>query len=140
AAAGMDLRLHHPDLAAELLCRFNGLVDRKACNSARRGDGERPEDFLALIFVDLHAAFPLYHFGYHFLTVSLVVSSAWHWSSWNGFGPSSRSSGSSPAKVWIAAVGRPASISVRCVQPRTLPRSSQVRLRKPRTRFRPISF
>src|SRR6188474_2894279 len=45
------------------------------------------------------------HFGYHLRTVSLVVSSAWHWSSWNGLRPSSRSSGISPAKVWIAAVG-----------------------------------
>src|SRR5205823_11990074 len=127
------------DFAAQLLRRFDRLVDAHRGKAARRGHAVLAKDLLALVFVDFHAAFPLNHFAYQTRTVSLVVSSAWHWSSWNGFGPSSRSSGISPAKVWIAAVGRPASISVRCVQPRTSPRSSQVRLRQPRTSRRPIS-
>ena len=45
----------------------------------------------------------------------------------------------SPAKDWIAAVGMPASISVRCVQPRTPPRRSLLFLRNPRARLSPTS-
>src|SRR6266436_3303230 len=128
AAAGVDLRLHYPDLAAELLRRVDRLVHAHRGKAARRRHAVFAEDLLALVLVDFHAALPLYHFGYQTLTVSLVVSSAWHWSSWNGLAPSSPSSGVSPAKVWIAAVGSPASSSVRCVQPLTLPSRSQLLL------------
>src|ERR1044071_5518115 len=44
-----------------------------------------------LPFLCLYAARPLYHLGYHTRTVSVLVSSAWHWSSWTGLAPSSRS-------------------------------------------------
>jgi hypothetical protein len=84
AAAGVDLRLHHPDLAAELLGCLDGLIDAESGEAARRGDAELAEDLLSLVLVDLHQAcvFSLrYHFGYHFFTVSERVSSAWHWSS-----------------------------------------------------------
>src|SRR5262249_57435497 len=104
--------------------RVDRLVDAEGREASRCGHTVLPEDFLALVLVDLHAAFPLYHFGYQTRTVSPLVSSAWHWSSWKGFVPSSCSSFISPANDWIAAVGLPASISVRCVQPRTPPRGS----------------
>jgi hypothetical protein len=55
AAAGVDLRLHHPDLAAEFLGRLDRLVDGKAGDAARRGDPEFPQDLLALVFMDFHA-------------------------------------------------------------------------------------
>src|SRR5438067_1762917 len=78
AAAGVDLRLHHPDLAAELLCRLHRLVDAHRREAARRRHAVLPEDLLPLVLVNFQAAFPLYHFGYQILTVSPVVSSAWH--------------------------------------------------------------
>src|SRR5437868_508320 len=64
AAAGVDLRLHHPDLAAELLCRFHRLVDAHRREAARRRHAVLPEDLLPLVLVNFQAAFPLYHFGY----------------------------------------------------------------------------
>src|SRR3954467_800956 len=133
----MDLRLDHPHAAAELLRRVERFFDAERGEPARRRHAILPEDFLALVFVDLHAALPLYHFGYQMRTVSVLVSSAWHWSSWNGFEPSSCSSFISPANDWIAAVGLRASISVRGVQPRTPPSSSFACCLNPRTRFRP---
>jgi hypothetical protein len=54
AAAGVDLRLHDPHLAAELVGRFHGLLDAEARDSARCRDTEFAEDFLRLVFVDLH--------------------------------------------------------------------------------------
>ena len=54
AAAGVDLRLHDPHLAAELLRRLDRLVDGERGNAARRGHAVLAEDFLALVFVDVH--------------------------------------------------------------------------------------
>ena len=59
AAAGMDLRLDHPDLAAEFLGRLDGLVDGKTGLAARRGDPELPQDLLALVFMDFHVMPPV---------------------------------------------------------------------------------
>src|SRR6267378_1966500 len=140
AAAGVDLRLDHPDLTAELLRCFHRLIDREGREAARRRHAVFAQHFLALVLVDLQAALPRYHFGYHFFTVSVVVSSAWHWSSWKGLRPSSRSSFISPAKVWIAAVGMPESISVRCVHPFVPPRISLTFFRKSFARLRPMSL
>src|SRR4051812_37283342 len=133
----MDLRLDHPHAAAELLRRVDRFVDAERGKAAWRRHAELTENLLALVLVDFHAAFPLCHFGYQTRTVSVLVSNAWHWSSWNGFEPSSCSSFISPANDWIAAVGMPASISVRWVQPRTPPSSSFAFCLNPRTRFRP---
>src|SRR3954469_12199359 len=133
----MDLCLDHPHAAAELLRRVERFVDAQRGEAARRRHAVLPEDFLPLVFVDLQAAFPLNHFGYQTRTVSVLVSSAWHWSSWKGFEPSFCSSFISPANDWIAAVGMPASISVRWVQPRTPPSSSFALSLKCRARLRP---
>src|SRR6185295_1315902 len=140
ATAGVDLRLHHPYLAAELLRGFNRFFSGKTGKPPRRGNAVLAQDLLPLVLVNFQAAFPLYHFGYHVLTVWVLVSSAWHWSSWKGLEPSSPSSCISPAKVWIAAVVRPPSSSVRCVQPRTEPNRWCTFWRKPRTRLRPMSL
>ena len=76
AAAGADLRLHHPDLAAKLLRRLDRFVDAHRREAARRRHAVLAEDLLALVLVDFHAALPLNHFGYQSLTVSVLVSSA----------------------------------------------------------------
>ena len=54
AAAGVDLRLDDPHLAAERLRGLDGLVDGKRRNAARNGHAEPAEDLLALILVNLH--------------------------------------------------------------------------------------
>ena len=54
AAAGVDLRLHDPDRAAELLRRLGRLADAERGIAARHRDAEAGEDFLALVFVNLH--------------------------------------------------------------------------------------
>jgi hypothetical protein len=54
AAAGVDLRLHHPHLAAELLRRIDGFVDAERGEAARGRQAVLAEDFLALVLVDFH--------------------------------------------------------------------------------------
>jgi hypothetical protein len=54
AAAGVDLRLHDPDAAAQLLCDGHRFVGRHRRLAARRGDAVLPEDLLALVLVDVH--------------------------------------------------------------------------------------
>src|SRR6185369_7068401 len=56
AAAGVDLRLHHPDAAAEFFRRLDRFVDAEARESARRDHAEFAEQFFALVLVDFHAA------------------------------------------------------------------------------------
>ena len=54
AAAGMDLRLDHPDGAAQLLRRFAGFEHGEGRVAARHRHAEVAKDFLALVLVDLH--------------------------------------------------------------------------------------
>ncbi len=54
AAAGVDLRLDDPDRTAELLRRLGRFADAERGIAARHGDAEAGQDFLALIFVNLH--------------------------------------------------------------------------------------
>ena len=54
AAARMDLRLDHPDRPAEFLSSFHCFLHGKCGDSARRGNAELAQDFLALVFVNLH--------------------------------------------------------------------------------------
>ena len=54
AAAGMDLRLHHPDRATELLRRLGGFQHAERGVAARHRHTELAQDFLALVLVDLH--------------------------------------------------------------------------------------
>ena len=56
ASAGMDLRLHHPDRAAELLRRLDSLVHGESGIAARHGHARLAQEFLALVFMDLHDA------------------------------------------------------------------------------------
>jgi hypothetical protein len=62
AAARVDLRLDDPHGTAQRLRRLHGLVDGERRDAARYRHAIAAEDFLALVFVDLHAA-PRYHFG-----------------------------------------------------------------------------
>ncbi len=59
AAARMDLGLDHPHLSAQLSCRVHRLLDGKAGDPARGFDAVSAQDFLCLVFVDLHR-FPLF--------------------------------------------------------------------------------
>jgi hypothetical protein len=54
AAAGVDLRLHHPDRPAELLRRRFRLLGRHQRLAARHRHAELLEDGLGLVFVDVH--------------------------------------------------------------------------------------
>ena len=54
AAAGMDLRLHHPDRAAELVGGLHGLVDAHGRNAARHRHAEFAQHGFRLVFVDVH--------------------------------------------------------------------------------------
>jgi hypothetical protein len=54
AATGVDLGLDHPHRAAELLGGFHGLLHRECGNAARHGHTKLAQDFLALVFVNLH--------------------------------------------------------------------------------------
>ena len=54
APACMDLRLDHPDLAAECLRGLRRLIDGKRRNAARRRHTELAQYFFALVLVDLH--------------------------------------------------------------------------------------
>ena len=51
AAAGMDLRFHHPHFAAELLRRGHRFVDAEARDAARRRDAVFAQDFFRLVFI-----------------------------------------------------------------------------------------
>ena len=55
AATGVDLRLHHPYLAAELFGRLHRFVHGKARHAARCGHTVLAQDFLTLVFVNVHA-------------------------------------------------------------------------------------
>ena len=54
AAAGVDLRLHHPDRPAELLRGRFRLLGRHHRLAARHRHAELLEDGLGLVFVDVH--------------------------------------------------------------------------------------
>ena len=56
AAAGVDLRLDHPHGAAQLLRRFDGLLNGECRDAAGHGHAELTQDLLALVLVDLHEA------------------------------------------------------------------------------------
>ncbi len=56
AAAGVDLRLHHEDGAAQVLRGLDRLFDRVGGEPARDGDAELFEDGLGLMLVDVHWA------------------------------------------------------------------------------------
>src|SRR5690606_33946241 len=53
-ATGVDLGLDHPHGAAELLGCFHGFLHRESGNAARNGHTKIAQDFLALVFVNLH--------------------------------------------------------------------------------------
>ena len=54
ATAGVNLRLDDPDLAAQRFSRLDGIVNRETRDTARRGDPLFTQDFLALIFMNVH--------------------------------------------------------------------------------------
>ena len=54
AAAGMDLRLHHPDRPRQRLRGLHGLVDRECRRALRQRHAVLPQQLLGLIFVDVH--------------------------------------------------------------------------------------
>ena len=56
AAAGVDLGLDDPDAAAEFLSGFHRLLHRERGVAARHGHAELAQEFLALVFVDLHGS------------------------------------------------------------------------------------
>ena len=58
AAAGMDLRLHHPDRAAQFLGRRHRFLDREGGLAARHRHAEAAQDLFGLIFVDVHGKTP----------------------------------------------------------------------------------
>ena len=54
APSGMDLCLHHPYRAAQLLCRSHCFINAEARHTARRGYAKLPQDFFTLILVNFH--------------------------------------------------------------------------------------
>ena len=56
ASTGVDLGLDHPYPATEFLGNLDRLIDGKSRLAARNRHAELFQDFLALIFVDLHAS------------------------------------------------------------------------------------
>ncbi len=54
AAAGMDLRLDHPDRPVQFACRGLGLVGLQNDPSVRHGRAVLPQELLGLIFMDVH--------------------------------------------------------------------------------------
>ena len=54
AAAGVDLRLDHPDRPVELFRRLHGLIDREGRIALRDGNAEGLQDGLGLVLVDVH--------------------------------------------------------------------------------------
>ena len=59
AAAGMNLRLHHIDRPRQLFRSGDGFVYAHRCDPRRNRHAEFREDFLGLIFVDVHERMPL---------------------------------------------------------------------------------
>src|SRR5258708_9317224 len=53
-STGMDLRLDHPDRAAEAARRIHRLGNAEARHAARHRHTKAPQDVLALVFVDFH--------------------------------------------------------------------------------------
>jgi hypothetical protein len=58
AAAGMDLRFHHPDRAAQFLGGSNGFFHREGAPAFWHRHAESAQDFFGLIFVDIHGVSP----------------------------------------------------------------------------------
>ena len=54
APASVNLRLYHPDVAAQLPAGLYGLVDAEAGDAARCVHAELAQDLLGLVLVDLH--------------------------------------------------------------------------------------
>ena len=54
AATSMDLRLHHPNWAAKLLCCLYSFLDGECRNATGYWHTELTQDFLALVFMNLH--------------------------------------------------------------------------------------
>ena len=55
AAAGMDLRLHHPDRPAELVGGLHRFIDAECRNAARHRHAEVAQHRFGLVFVDVHS-------------------------------------------------------------------------------------
>jgi hypothetical protein len=53
-SAGMDLRLHHPHRTAQLLSSSQRLINTETRHPTRSRDAELAQNFLALVFVNLH--------------------------------------------------------------------------------------
>jgi hypothetical protein len=58
AAAGVDLGLDHPALAADLGGRLDGLLGRARGVAVRYGQPVLPEELLGLVFVQIHTGSP----------------------------------------------------------------------------------
>ena len=54
ATTGMDLGLHHPHRAAELLCSFGGFLHAERGVATRNRHAGCAQDFLALVLMDFH--------------------------------------------------------------------------------------
>ena len=54
ATTRVHLRLDHPHRAAQLLCGFDRFVNRECGDAPGHRNVELAQDFLALVFVDLH--------------------------------------------------------------------------------------
>ena len=54
AAAGVDLRLHHPDRTTEFLGRRHRFIDGESRNAAGHGHAEAAQHVFGLVFVDVH--------------------------------------------------------------------------------------
>src|SRR6516225_6597410 len=72
AAAGMDLRLHHPDRAAELVGGLFRIRRGEGCDPARYRHAEFPQYRFGLIFVDVHSRMP-----YRTLSLIFRCKRAW---------------------------------------------------------------
>ena len=53
----MDLRLDDPDVAAQLVYRTDGLINRETGDATRRDDAIFAQEFFCLIFVNFHIPF-----------------------------------------------------------------------------------
>ena len=56
AAAGVDLRLHHPHRARQRLRGLDRLIHRDGGSALRQRHAELTQQLLGLVFVDVHAA------------------------------------------------------------------------------------
>ena len=59
AAAGVDLRFHHGERAAERAKGSGGLLGRVGHDAARNWNAGRAEDLFALKLVDFHVGWPI---------------------------------------------------------------------------------